>query len=102
MTARDQRKAHALLGRLIDRCEREGLPVLRWTIAEHGLLTARCMDDDPARRVAAFETWRRALGLGLWPETTRPDGATRHQAVREGLDGVDVSLIAIIATEGRS
>lgn len=96
MTARDQRKACALLSQLLDRCEREGLPVLRWTIAEHGLMTARCMDDDPARRAAAFETWTRVLGLGLWPEITRPDGTIRRQAVREGLDGADVSLIADI------
>jgi aryl-alcohol dehydrogenase-like predicted oxidoreductase len=102
VSARDQRKAHALLGNLLGRCESEGLPVLHWSIAEHGLLTARCLHDDPAHRLEAFEAWMRALDLGRWPDEERPDGAIRHQAAREGLDGVDVSLIAVIDPEGRS
>lgn len=97
-----QHRAHALLGKLLDRCDREDLPVLHWAIAPHGLLTARCLDDDQPQRIVAFQAWTRALDLGLWPEDTSPAGAIRHQAVRENLDGADISLIADIHPENRS
>lgn len=88
---RAQQRAHALLGRLLARCGREGLPAIAWAVAEHGLLTGRCVGED---RMAAFEAWCRALDLGRWADTARPNGVILHQAAREDIDGVDVTLIA--------
>lgn len=93
---RSQRRAYELLGRIIDRCEREGLPVIDWAIASHGLLTGYCFDDDPAQRPATFRAWVAALNLGLWPAVDRKDGGTQLHAVREDVDGVDVTLVAPI------
>jgi hypothetical protein len=89
-----QRRAYALLGRMLERTEREGLPVIDWAIASHGLLTGYCYDEAYAQRPATFAAWVAALDLGQWPTTRRADGGTQLQAVREDVGGVDVTLVA--------
>jgi hypothetical protein len=96
-----QRRAYALLGRLLERGEREGLPVIDWAIASHGLLTGYCYDEAYAQRPATFAVWVAALDLGVWPTVRRPDGGRQLQAVREDLDGVDVTLVAPLPEETR-
>lgn len=97
-----QRLAHALLGNLLDQCVRDDLPALRWDIGTTGMLQGWCVDPDRVRRRYAFRAWTDALGLGVWPETTLANGATRLQAVREDVAGVDVVVIADVRQEGRS
>lgn len=44
-----QRRAHAVLGRLLDLAAREKLPPADWTIGSAGaVLTGRCFQPDPA------------------------------------------------------
>lgn len=97
-----QRRAHALLGKLLDRCEREGLPVIEWDIATHGMIIGRCFDPDHAKRPDELRAWADALGLHDWPERTLRRGK-RLQAIRENVaPGVDVEVLADIRQEGQS
>ncbi|MGH3380226.1 MAG: hypothetical protein ACRDP6_36385 [Actinoallomurus sp.] len=96
-----QRRTNALLGKFIDRCYLEGLPVIHWSVGMISNLAGKCMDPDMVMRRAEFEAWVRALDLERRPEQSR-DGSTRLTAVRR-VERVDVVVTAEIYTdeEGR-
>jgi hypothetical protein len=94
-----QRRAHALLGKFIDRCYREDLPVIHWQVGRLGGLTGECLADDMLARRAEFEAWVRALDLDRHPERSR-DGITRLSAGRRDLERVGVIVTADIYAEG--
>jgi hypothetical protein len=93
-----QRRAHALLGKLLDRCGTEGLPVIHWAVGTIATLAGECLDNDAAKRRAQFEAWAEALQLERRPERTR-DGTTRLTAVGD-VDRVGVVITADIYDEG--
>jgi hypothetical protein len=93
-----QRRAHALLGKFIDRCYREGLPVIHWRIGLLGGLAGECLATDTTVRRADFEAWVRALDLERRPERTH-NGITRLSAGRSDLERVGVVITADIYTD---
>jgi hypothetical protein len=61
-----QRTAAAVLGDLLKRADRDSLPVLDWTIAEHGTsLVGRSHAMPQQDRRAVIAAWASALGLEL-------------------------------------
>ena len=93
-----QRRAHALLGKFIDRSYREGLPVIHWEIGTLANLSGRCLAADTTVRRADFEAWVTALDLERRPERSL-DGITRLTAVRRDLERVSVVVSADIYTD---
>lgn len=94
-----QHRATALLGKLLDLGDREGLPVIEWEIATHGMLYGRCFHRDRSKRPGELRAWVEALDMHPWPDVTNADGSIRYHAVREDLDGVDVIVVADVRQE---
>ena len=64
-----QLRAAQVLTGLLERGDREGLPVLEWTISHTGAqVTGRCYAQPGAARRAALATWAAALGIRLGEE----------------------------------
>lgn len=93
-----QRRAHALLGKLIDRCHRESLPVIHWHVGTLANLAGQCLAVDTTVRRADFEAWVRALDLERRPERTS-DGITHLSAGRRDVERVSVIITADIYTD---
>ena len=85
-----QLRAARVLTGLLQRADREGLPVLEWTISHHGAqVTGRSYAQPGSARRAALAAWAAALGSTLGEEyhqdsrmttitgTAQPD-RTRH------------------------
>jgi len=58
-----QLRAHAVLGKLLERGRRDCLPPADWTVAAAGCgVTAHFHQPDPSARRLAFDAWAEALG----------------------------------------
>jgi hypothetical protein len=90
-----QRRTVRVLASLLAQAQRDGLPVVAWSVSDAGaVLVARCFAHDPGRRRADFDAWCLALDAHRWPERT--SAATSHlHAVATDYDGlVDVAVLA--------
>jgi hypothetical protein len=90
-----QRRAVRVLAELLERAQRDGLPVVAWSVSPAGAaLVARCFAHPPAQRRADFDAWCSVLGASRWSERT--SGSTVHlYAVAKNYDGlVDVAVLA--------
>src|SRR5512135_1127014 len=64
-----QRRAARVLTGLLQRGDREGLPVLEWTISHHGTqVTGRSYAQPGSARRAALAAWAAALAITLAEE----------------------------------
>ena len=94
-----QLRAARVLTGLLERADREGLPVLEWTISHNGAqVTGRSYTQPGSARRAALAAWAAALGIKLGEEyhqdsrmttitgTARPD-RTRHGSAAITLTG---------------
>jgi hypothetical protein len=64
-----QLRAARMLAGLLERGDREGLPVLEWTISHNGAqVTGRSYAQPGGARRAALAAWAAALGIGLGEE----------------------------------
>lgn len=90
-----QRRSVRVLASLLERAQREGLPVVGWSVTHAGTgLLAHCFAHDPARRRADFDAWCAALGATPWPERT--SGSTTHlHAVAKRYQGL--VYVAVVA-----
>jgi len=89
-----QRRAVAVLTELLARAQRDGLPLMRWTVQPRAGLIASPDSTDPAQRRADWDVWCRVLGARPWPEHTS-SGRTHLHAVAERVDGlVTVAVLA--------
>ena len=68
-----QKQAHKVLGALIDRAYREGLPPLSWTIGDAGVTLVGRANYPSGDRRAAITAWSAALGIAM-SERLRGDG----------------------------
>jgi hypothetical protein len=74
--ARQLRAARVLTG-LLERGDREGLPVLEWTISHNGAqVTGRSYAQPGSARRAALVAWATALGITLGEEYHRDSRMT--------------------------
>ena len=84
------RAAHVLTG-LLERGDREGLPVLEWTISHNGAqVTGRSYAQPGTARRAALTAWAAALGIKLGEEyhpssrMTTITGTAERERTRHG------------------
>ncbi|SRR6266540_4768942 len=90
-----QRRAVRVLAGLLERAQRDGLPVVQWSVSDAGArLVARCLTQDTARRRADFDAWSVALEATERRELRQ--GSTTHlYAIARHYDGlVSVALLA--------
>ncbi|HEY5988771.1 MAG TPA: hypothetical protein VIV12_20685 [Streptosporangiaceae bacterium] len=90
-----QRRAVRVLTQLLQRAQRDRLPVVQWSVAYAGAgLVARCLRGEAARRRADFDAW--CSVLGATERRARRQGSTTHlSAVARHYDGlVSVALLA--------
>ncbi len=86
-----QLRAARVLSDLLERGERESLPVLEWTISHIGAqLTGRSYAQPGAARRAALTAWATALGIRLGEEyhqdsrVTTITGTAKRERTRHG------------------
>jgi hypothetical protein len=95
-----QRRAVRVLTELLARAQRDGLPVMRWTVQPLAGLVASVDSKGAAQRRADWDAWRRVLGARPWPEHTSSGGTTYLHAVAEHIDGlVTVAVLAELYDE---
>ncbi|MEV0589315.1 hypothetical protein [Nonomuraea sp. NPDC050310] len=98
-----QRRAYELLGQLIERGERENLPVITWVLASantQAILTGDCEAADPIQRQADFEAWKKSLGAEAWPNGIRSEAGIRLSASTvDPSEEVTITLSAFIAND---
>ncbi|GIG91027.1 hypothetical protein [Plantactinospora endophytica] len=82
------------LTELLDRANRERLPLIAWVLhSADGVLIGRCCATDPAQRRADWETWCRALGAVAQPPEWYGDSVhLRAAAIRPG-DGPKTEIV---------
>ncbi len=86
-----QLEAARVLTGLLERGDREGLPVLEWTISHHGAqVTGRSYAQPGSARRAALTAWAAALGIRLGEEyhqdsrITTIIGSAKRERTRHG------------------
>jgi hypothetical protein len=103
-----QRRAAAVLAKLLERAAQAGLPAITWSVEGRGgaRLIGRCEAREPRQRRGDFDAWRTALASWTGP---RPGGrpgpaggaaaGLRMASHWERFDGVTVILTADVITE---
>ncbi len=90
-----QRRSVRVLADLLERAQREGLPVVGWSVAHAGTgLVAHCFEHDPTRCRADFNAWCAALGAIPWPERTSRSTTHLHAVAKPYQD---VAFVAVVA-----
>ena len=90
--------AARVLTDLLERGDREGLPVLEWTISHHGAqVTGRSYAQPGAARRAALAAWAAALGIKLGEEChqdsrmTTITGTAKRERTRHGFAAITLT-----------
>lgn len=98
-----QQRAYKVLGQMIERGERENLPVISWALSStntQAILTGNCDAVDPIQRQADFEAWRKSIGAEAWPNGIRSEAGIRLSASTvDRSEEVTVTLSAFIAND---
>jgi len=90
-----QRRSVRVLAGLLERAQREGLPVVGWSVAHAGTgLVAHCFAHDPTRRRADFNAWCAALGATPWPERTSGSTTYLHAVAKPYQELAYVAVVA--------
>ena len=108
-----QRRAAAVLAKILERAAAEGLPPIAWTVATAGIeVRGECLAHPAGARRDDFNSWRTAVGT--WAqrvadresERTADDGTTRLVDQWDGVKmpgiqgpGVIITLTADLYTE---
>ena len=93
-----QRRAHLLLGKLLERAAKEGLPPIRWSVIPSGATLHGEISSFSTRNASGtYAAWRDAIGVPeKEAEPVNRQGETRLTAVWEHIERVQVVLTASI------